>query len=166
MDSETYDIVIIGGGTAGLVLASRLSDDPDLHIAVVESGEDRMTDTQVRTPGMWALLANTAADRAFCTVPQKELGDKEIVFPQGRVLGGSSGINSLLFTPTSKATVEAWAQLGNEGWDYASFEKAVRKIYTLHKPSGITEGNGPLQLTAVEPETLWEKAWIGALESI
>jgi choline dehydrogenase-like flavoprotein len=62
--------------------------------------------------------------------------------------------------------VEGWKNLGNEGWDYTVYEKALKKSFTLHKPLGVTEGNGPLQVTLGTPESLWQKAWIDGLESV
>ncbi|KAI1158696.1 glucose-methanol-choline oxidoreductase [Nemania serpens] len=165
MPSETYDIVIIGGGTAGLVLANRLSEDPKLQVIVLESGEDRTADPTTLTPGAWPLLSNSLADWTFHTIPQNHVG-RRITIPQGKALGGSSGINSFLFTSTSKATVEGWKSLGNEGWDYATYDEALKKSFTLHKPLGVTEGEGPLQLTLAAPEGLWKKAWIDGLRSV
>ncbi|KAK3997846.1 L-sorbose 1-dehydrogenase [Cladorrhinum sp. PSN332] len=167
MSLDIYDIVIIGGGTAGLVLASRLSEDANLSVAVIESGPDRLTDPKVLTPAQWPLLSNSPLDWAFPTVAQEGLGGKLLTVPQGRLLGGSSGINSFLFTPTSKSNVDAWAGLGNNGWDYDSFADAVRKAYTFHSASGGVQGSGPIQLAAQgssEPEGAWTKAWIDALE--
>ncbi|KAI0887876.1 GMC oxidoreductase [Annulohypoxylon maeteangense] len=165
MSSETYDVVIVGGGTSGLVLANRLSENPKLQVIVLETGEDRSKDPNTLTPGAWPMLSNSSADWTFHTAPQKDL-TRQITIPQGKALGGSSAINSFLFTPTSRATVKAWNNLGNEGWDYAAFEAAMKKSFTLHKPSNVTEGNGPLQLSLAAPESLWEKAWIEGLGSV
>ncbi|KAI0798748.1 GMC oxidoreductase [Xylaria sp. FL0064] len=165
MSSETYDIVIVGGGTSGLVLANRLSKDPNLQVIVLESGEDRTADATTLTPGAWPLLTNSPADWTFQTVPQKEL-TRQITIPQGKALGGSSAINSFLFTSTSKATVEAWKNLGNEGWDFAAYQEALKRSFTLHKPLGVTEGEGPLQVTLAVPESDWDKAWIDGLQSV
>lgn len=67
---DAYDIVIIGGGTAGLVLAARLSEDVSLQVAVIESGESQKDDPRVLTPGAWMTLTNSSIDWAFKTVPQ------------------------------------------------------------------------------------------------
>ncbi|KAK2596128.1 hypothetical protein QQS21_006475 [Conoideocrella luteorostrata] len=165
MPSETYDIIIIGGGTSGLVLANRLSEDPNLQVVVLESGEDRSADPNTLTPGAWPLLSHSPGNWTFDTFSHKDMG-KEIKILQGRALGGSSAINSFLFTSTSKATVEGWKNLGNKGWDYDTYEKALKKSFTLHKPSGLTEGNGPLQVAQAAPKSLWEKAWIDGLKSV
>ncbi|KAM7195883.1 L-sorbose 1-dehydrogenase [Rhypophila sp. PSN 637] len=173
MDScSDYDIVIVGGGTAGLALASRLSEDESLQIIVLEAGEDRRTDPQVLTPGMWPLLTNSSSDWAFSTVPQEFLDKNVDMIPQGRMLGGSSGINSFLFTPTSQTGVDAWAKLGNKGWEYTSFAKAVNKSYTLHSPSGAAQGtgHGPIQLRVAapqsEPEATWTSAFLESLSTL
>jgi choline dehydrogenase-like flavoprotein len=83
MSTETYDIIIIGGGTSGLVLANRLSEDPNLQVIVLESGEDRSADPNTLTPGAWPLLSNSPADWTFHTVPQNDLG-KHNTIPQGK----------------------------------------------------------------------------------
>lgn len=165
MASETYDIMIVGGGTSGLVLANRLSEDPNVQVLVLESGEDRSADPNTLTPGAWPLLSKSPADWTFPTIAQKNI-EKQITIPQGKALGGSSAFNSFLFTSTSKATVDGWKNLGNEGWDYNTYEEALKKSYTLHKASGETDGSGPLQVTLYTPKTVWEKAWIDGLESV
>jgi choline dehydrogenase-like flavoprotein len=70
MALDTFDMIIIGGGTAGLVLAARLSEDPAVQVAVLESGEDHSSDLKVQTPGMWPFLRNSPMDWAFRSSPQ------------------------------------------------------------------------------------------------
>ncbi|XXG96497.1 hypothetical protein Hte_002780 [Hypoxylon texense] len=126
MLSDSYNVVIIGSGTSGLVLANRLSEDPNLHVIVLESGKDRGADPNTLTPGAWPLMSNSTADWTFHTITQESLG-RPIAVPQGKSLGGSSAINSFLFTSTSKSTVEGWKDLGNDGWGYTAYEEALRK---------------------------------------
>ncbi|KAI0159270.1 hypothetical protein BJ166DRAFT_615016 [Pestalotiopsis sp. NC0098] len=165
MSKDSYDVIIVGGGTAGLVLANRLSEDQNLQVLVLESGNDRKGDPNTLTPGAWPLLTNSPSEWTFPTEPQRELSRKTTV-PQGKSLGGSSAINSFLFTSTSRANVDGWEKLGNEGWDYEAYEKALKKSFTLHNPQGVTEGEGPLQLTLNAAESLLEKAWIDGLVSL
>lgn len=68
--SETFDFVIVGGGTSGLVLASRLSEDSNLRVLVIESGEDQTEDPRVNVPGLWPTLLPTSSNWAFRTVAQ------------------------------------------------------------------------------------------------
>lgn len=166
MASETYDIVIIGGGTAGLVLANRISENASLQILVIKSGQDRTSDPSTLTPGAWPLLANPSTSWTFQTTPQNDTGGKVLTIPQGRALGGSSAINSFLFAPASQAHVEAWEKLGNNGWGYEAFNKALRKSITLHLTSGQKEGDGPLQVRISEPTTSLQKSWVEGLEAI
>lgn len=166
MASETYDIVIIGGGTAGLVLANRLSQNASIRVLVIESGQDRSSDPSTLTPGAWPLLANSSSSWTFHSTPQNDTGGKVLTIPQGRALGGSSAINSFLFAPTSQAHVEAWEKLGNDGWGYEAFKNALRKSMTLHPTSGKKEGDGPLQVRISEPTTALQKAWIEGLGSV
>ena len=70
MGSASHDIIIIGGGTAGLVLAARFSEEPDLDVLVIEAGADQKDDPRVNTPGLWSTLMKTPSDWIFDTVPQ------------------------------------------------------------------------------------------------
>ncbi|SPO05356.1 related to alcohol oxidase [Cephalotrichum gorgonifer] len=168
MASETYDVVIVGCGTAGLVLAARLSEDASLQVAVIEPGNGHETDPQVLTPGAWMALTNSPLDWAFKTVPQKELGNRVLDYPQGRALGGTSTINSFLFAPPSRTNIDAWAGLGNNGWDFDAYSEALKRAYTFHDASGATAGSGPLQLSVYgsEPVASWCKAWVDCFANL
>lgn len=70
MASDSYDFIIIGGGTAGLVLSARLSENPNVKVLVIEAGADQHDDPRVNTPGMWSTLIKSSSDWVFDTVPQ------------------------------------------------------------------------------------------------
>ncbi|KAM0254292.1 hypothetical protein ACHAQJ_006932 [Trichoderma viride] len=165
---SSYDYIIVGGGTAGLVLAARLTEDSSKRVLVLEAGEDLTADARLSVPAMWPTLLNTDADWKFRTVPQAGLNHREIAFPQGRLLGGSSALNGLSFTPSSKANVDAWAKLGNPGWDWASFSKSLAKSYTLTSESAAgTSGSGPLQLSfPKDTDNQWPEIWQHTIASL
>ncbi|KAL6875831.1 GMC oxidoreductase [Trichoderma longibrachiatum] len=163
----SYDFIIVGGGTAGLVLAARLTEDSSKKVLVLEAGEDLTGDARVSVPAMWPTLLNTDADWKFKTIPQPGLNNRAISFPQGKVLGGSSAINGLSFTHSSKANVDAWFKLGNPGWDWASFSESLAKAYTLTSPSADVTGSGPLQLSyPKDTDNVWPSIWQQTLEGL
>ncbi|EHK18384.1 uncharacterized protein TRIVIDRAFT_58449 [Trichoderma virens Gv29-8] len=162
----SYDYIIVGGGLAGLVLAARLTEDSSKRVLVLEAGEDLTADARTSVPAMWPTLLNTDADWKFRTAAQAGFNNREISFPQGKLLGGSSALNGLSFTPSSKANVDAWAKLGNPGWDWASFSKSLAKSYTLTSKAGTT-GSGPLQLSYPnDTNNSWPKIWQQTLGSL
>lgn len=95
LTSRKYDYVVVGGGTAGLCVAARLTENPDVTVAVLEAGENRMDDTNVSTPSLYpTLIGRPKYDWCMTSVPQPEAGNKIYSMPRGKLLGGSSGIVS------------------------------------------------------------------------
>ncbi|KAI0838420.1 putative GMC oxidoreductase [Hypoxylon sp. FL0890] len=166
MAPEDYDFIIVGGGLAGLVLATRLSEDSSTSVLVIEAGEEMSNDPRVKTPVMWASLLNTSADWSLTTVPQEGLGGREVQFSIGQLVGGSSALNGLSFSATSKANVDAWAALGNPGWDWPNLIRAVKKSFTLTLPSGETEGSGPLQVVYPDEDDGWPQVWRDTISAL
>ena len=96
--SQDFDYVIVGGGTAGLCVAARLTENPDVKVGVLEAGADRMDDPQVYTPSLYpTLIGREKYDWCFQSVKQEGAANKEYSMPRGKLLGGSSGINYLMF---------------------------------------------------------------------
>ncbi|KAL3472394.1 glucose-methanol-choline oxidoreductase-like protein [Aspergillus californicus] len=135
MSEQEADIIIVGGGTAGLVLATRLSANPDLDILLLEAGQDLTSDPRTQTPAHWYGLLSTDADWRFNTEPQASLAGKEFRMPQGRQLGGSSGLNGGVFVASSRANIDAWGAIGNEGWDWETLAPYYRKVFHMTLPT-------------------------------
>ncbi|KAL7904076.1 hypothetical protein GGI35DRAFT_490775 [Trichoderma velutinum] len=134
---KSYSFVIIGGGTAGLVVAARLTEDPNTSVLVLEAGEDRIDDPKIDTPAMMSqLYEDPVYDWCFKSVPQPALSNRIVAQPRGRVLGGSSAINFMMATYPSAADIDAWGKLGNVGWSWDELLPYYQRSETLHLPSG------------------------------
>ena len=112
------DYVIIGGGSAGCVLATRLSEDPSVSVILLEAGgEDR--NPLIHIPaGYIKTMVNPSINWMFETEPEPASGNRRIKQPRGKVLGGSSAINAMLYVRGQAADYDGWAQRGNLGWSY------------------------------------------------
>ncbi|GKZ26050.1 hypothetical protein AbraIFM66951_005080 [Aspergillus brasiliensis] len=125
-----YDYVIIGGGTAGLVVASRLSEDPSISVLVLEAGADLTADPRVNIPVFYAALLGSDADWKFRSSPQPGLNGRVIGLNQGKALGGSSSLNAHVFVPPFKGAVDSWETLGNPGWNWTMLKEYFSKAYS------------------------------------
>jgi choline dehydrogenase len=118
LNSWTFDYVIVGGGSAGCVLANRLSADPRLRVLLLEAGPaDR--NPWIHVPGgIFKLINNPAVDWCHQTEPEPGLGGRSMGLPVGRVLGGSSSINGMIYVRGQRQDYDRWRDQGNRGWGY------------------------------------------------
>ena len=143
-----FDYVILGGGSAGSVLAARLSEDPAVTVCLVEAGGGG-NDIFIRAPAMVAAMISGRPkinNWALKTVPQPELNGRRGFQPRGKALGGSSAINAMLYVRGHAADYDEWAALGAEGWDWASVkpwflmaERNQRGADALHGAAGALQ---------------------------
>ena len=119
MKRSQYDYIIVGAGSAGCVLAGRLSEDPQIRILLLEAGgADR--DPLIHIPlGIGKLWKDRRHDWGYSTEPQSELNRRSIELPRGKVLGGSSSINAMLYLRGHRGDYDRWARQGLAGWSYA-----------------------------------------------
>ncbi|MCB6179509.1 GMC family oxidoreductase N-terminal domain-containing protein [Rhodobacter sp. Har01] len=144
-----FDYVIAGGGSAGCVLAARLSEDPRVRVCLVEAG-GQARDFLVRAPAMVAALVSGRPplhNWALHTVPQPGLNGRRGFQPRGRGLGGSSAINAMLYIRGTPADYDAWAEAGATGWDWASVLPWFLRAEGNVRGAGPFHGaDGPLQV--------------------
>jgi choline dehydrogenase len=121
-----HDIVIVGAGAAGCVLASRLTEDPDVSVLLIEAGP-RSRKLEVKIPAAFSKLYRTELDWGDSTTPQSGLDGREIVFPRGRMVGGSAAMNAMMVLRGHRADYDAWAEAGCHGWAWNDVEPAFAR---------------------------------------
>ncbi|WP_029049475.1 GMC family oxidoreductase [Cupriavidus sp. amp6] len=151
-NSRTYDYVIVGAGSAGSILAARLSEDPTVTVCVLEAGSSDLR-PYVRIPaGFVKTLTQPQITWQFKTEPSEGSGGRRISTTQGRVVGGSSSINGMMIVRGQPDDFDHWASLGNRGWGYEDvlpyFARSER--YTGAGGNGVRGRSGPIPVTPMD----------------
>jgi choline dehydrogenase len=145
---ETYDYIVVGAGTAGCVVASRLSEDPDIQVLLVEAGGSDRTPILIMPAALPFVYQSKRVQWGYLSGPEPELSGREIDEKSGRVLGGTSSINAMIFNRGNPLDYDGWATDGLVGWDYAHCLPYFKRMETF--ADGGNEwrgGSGPMQVT-------------------
>src|SRR3954466_9054199 len=145
--SRAYDYVIVGAGSAGCVLAARLTEDPDVRVALLEAGGPD-TAKEIHTPAAFPAVCSGSLDWDLLGEQEPALGNRRLYLPRGRVLGGSSSINAMIYIRGNRADYDEWAAMGYEGWGYDDVLPYFRRAEDNERGEDTFHGaGGPLSVS-------------------
>ena len=148
METESFDYVVVGAGSAGSVLANRLSADGKHKVLVLEAGRESHYWSPIPV-GFAKLIDNPAANWLYESEPDDGADNRRIPVPRGKLLGGSSSINGMVFVRGQKQDYDTWAQLGNRGWSYEDVLPIFRDMesYNGDGDAEYRGTGGPLRIS-------------------
>ena len=158
MSDEVFDYVVVGAGSSGAALAHRLAEQADTRVLLLEAGQPRQNDFWVKVPlGIGKILQNPDYVWKFQTEPQAQVKNQQVYWPRGKLPGGSSSVNGMIYVRGDPAEFDHWRALGCEGWSYQELLPYFKKFE--HAPWGDAAyrgGDGPIHVTelAKDPQPL------------
>jgi len=165
---DLFDYVIVGAGTAGCVLANRLSADPEVRVALVEAGP-RDSHPFIHIPAaVGAAIGTPAIGWGYATAPQTQLDGRRVPIPRGRVLGGSSSINGMVYNRGHPRDYDDWAAMGNLGWSY----REVLPYFIRSEDNETMKGSpyhgvgGEMAVTDIDHPNRMNQAFLGAMTEL
>ena len=161
-----FDYIVVGAGAAGCVLANRLSADPGTSVLILEAGgPDR--NPLIHMPAGFTKLTGESVNWGFHTVPQAEMNNRRMHYPQGRTWGGSTSINAMIYIRGNAKDYDEWRDLGNEGWGYDDvlpyFKKSENNERLVDEYHGT---GGPLNVAEQVSSTKLTRAFVRAAQEV
>ena len=149
MTVRNFDYIIVGAGSAGCVLAARLTEDADVHVLLVEAGPVDRSWRIAMPAAVGSLLSSDRFNWNYVSDPEPGLDNRRLTHPRGRVLGGSSSINGMVYIRGHARDYDGWAESGLRGWEYASVLPYFKRAeHHLHGGDDYHGGSGPLSVYA------------------
>ena len=143
-----YDYIIVGAGSSGCVLANRLSNDPKNRVLLLEAGV-RDLNPWIHVPvGYFKTMHNPSTDWCYMTEPDKGINNRRLQWPRGKVLGGSSSLNGLLYVRGQAEDYDRWEELGNKDWSFKNVLPYFKKSEDQERGADEFHGvGGPLKVS-------------------
>ncbi len=158
-DGDAFDVVVVGAGSAGCAVAGRLTEDPSLRVLLLEAGgSDDVLEVQI--PAGLYKVWRTRRDWNYRTEPQPGLDGRTLFWPRGKLLGGSSSINAMIYMRGAAADYDEWAALtGDESWSYDSVLPLFRRMEDNARGADSFHGaGGPLRVEDLRSPHPWTRA--------
>ncbi|ALG85722.1 GMC family oxidoreductase [Gordonia phthalatica] len=164
MSNTEADYVVVGTGSAGAVIAARLSEQSGTSVIALEAGgEDKSQNIHI--PAAFSKQFQTELDWNYLTEPQPNLGDRRIFYPRGKTLGGSSSMNAMMWVRGYAADYDEWARLAGDGWGFADAVKYFQRIENVEGASEDGEGrSGPLNVSKQRSPRTWTEDFLESAE--
>ena len=159
--NEEFDYVVVGAGSAGCVLAARLAEDPDVRVGLLEAGGED-TQPEIHIPAAFPALFKSSLDWDLLGEREPGLDDRRLYLPRGKMLGGCSSINAMIYIRGNRADYDAWAAAGHAGWSYDDVlpyftrseanERGESQFHGADGPMSVSDGRSmhPLVDTMLE----------------
>src|SRR3954454_10368068 len=161
-----HDYVIVGAGSAGCVVANRLGEDPDVRVTVIEAGPPD-DDPNIHMPFGFGLNLTSDFDWALFSEPEPGLDYRRNYLPRGRVLGGSSSLNAMIYIRGNRADYDEWAALGNDGWGYEDVLPYFKRAEDNERGANRYHGaGGPLSVSESRSMHPIVEAFVEACEEV
>jgi choline dehydrogenase len=163
---DRYDFVVVGAGSAGCVLANRLSENPEVRVLLCEAGPpDRAR--QIHIPAALTTLFRSDVDWAYFTEPQEQLDDRRVFWPRGKTLGGSSSINAMVWARGMRADYDEWGALAGSAWSYDAVLPYFRRAeHTRGRRFAHTGRGGPITVSRQRSPRPLTEAYLAAAAQV